>query len=61
LVGGGNFLTYAWPGIAGNLQPSVATWLTIVVEIGIGVGGAMIFISILFSMIREEEEIALAS
>jgi hypothetical protein len=26
------------------------------VEIGIGIGGAMIFTSILFSMIREEKE-----
>ena len=58
LAGGGNFLSLAWPNIAGNLQPSVVLWLTVIVEIGIGLGGAMIFISILFSMIREEEEIA---
>ncbi|RJP30212.1 MAG: hypothetical protein C4536_10290 [Actinobacteria bacterium] len=60
MAGGGNFLTYAWPNIATNLQPSVVTWLTILVEIGIGLGGAMVLISILFSMIREEEEIAVA-
>ncbi len=60
LVGGGNFLTYAWPNIATDLQPAVVLWLTILVEIGIGVGGAMVLISILFSMIREEEEIAIA-
>jgi hypothetical protein len=61
LVGGGNFLTYAWPNIAKSLQPSVVVWLTVLVEIGIGLGGAMVFTSILFSMIREEEEIAVAS
>lgn len=61
MVGGGNFLTYAWPNIAESLQPSVVLWLTIIVEIGIGLGGAMVLISILFSMIREEEEIAVVS
>jgi multicomponent Na+:H+ antiporter subunit B len=60
LIGGGNFLTYAWPDIASSLQPAVVVWLTILVEIGIGLGGAMVLISILFSMIREEEEIAAA-
>ncbi len=58
LIGGGNFLTYAWPRVSESLQPSVVLWLTLLVEIGIGVGGAMVFISILFSMSREEEEIA---
>jgi len=58
LAGGGNFLTFAWPEIAGNLQPSLVVWLTVLVETGIGLGGAMVLISILFSMIREEEEIA---
>lgn len=61
LVGGGNFLTYAWPRVAGNLQPSLVVWLTVLVEVGIGLGGAMVLISILFAMIREEEEIAPAS
>jgi multicomponent Na+:H+ antiporter subunit B len=61
LVGGGNFLTYAWPNIAESLQPSVVVWLTVLVEIGIGLGGAMVFTSILFSMIREGEEVAVAS
>jgi multicomponent Na+:H+ antiporter subunit B len=57
LAGGGNFLTYAWPNIAQSLQPSVVVWLTVLVEIGIGLGGAMVFISILFAMMREEEAI----
>jgi multicomponent Na+:H+ antiporter subunit B len=61
LAGGGNFLTFAWPRIAENLQPSLVLWLTVIVEIGIGLGGAMVLISILFSMIREEEEIAVVS
>ena len=61
LVGGGNFLTYAWPHVARGLHPSLVTWLTVLVEVGIGLGGAMVLISILFAMIREEEEIALTA
>jgi multicomponent Na+:H+ antiporter subunit B len=56
LIGGGNFLTYAWPHVSGSLQSSVVLWLTIFIEIGIGMGGAMVLISILFSMSREEDE-----
>ncbi len=61
MVGGGNFLTYAWPRVASGLQPALVTWLTVLVEIGIGLGGAMVLTSILFCMIREEEEIAPAA
>ncbi len=61
MLGGGNFLTYAWPDIAVNMHPAVVTWLTVAVEIGIGLGGAMVLISILFSMIREEEEVAVVA
>jgi len=61
LVGGGNFLTYAWPRVAQGLHPSLVVWLTVLVEVGIGLGGAMVLTSILFAMIREEEEIAPAS
>jgi multicomponent Na+:H+ antiporter subunit B len=56
LVGGGAFLSYLFPSLSPYLQESVRTWLTLIVEMGIGVGGAMIFTSILFCMIREEEE-----
>lgn len=58
VIGGESFLTYLLPYVAGSIQPALRTWLLIIVEIGIGVGGAMIFTSILFSMIREEEEVA---
>ncbi|WP_287155384.1 hydrogen gas-evolving membrane-bound hydrogenase subunit E [Candidatus Solincola tengchongensis] len=61
LVGGGNFLTYAWPRVAQDLHPSLVVWLTVLVEVGIGLGGAMVLTSILFAMIREEEEIATVS
>ncbi|NPV58225.1 MAG: hypothetical protein HPY75_01015 [Actinobacteria bacterium] len=61
MVGGGNFLTYAWPRVAAGLQPALVTWLTVLVEIGIGLGGAMVLTSILFCMIREEEEIAVVA
>ena len=55
VLGGEAFLTYILPYVAGSVQESLRVWLIIIVEIGIGVGGAMIFTSILFAMIREEE------
>lgn len=55
LVGGGNFLTYAWPSASASLQPALVTWLTAIVEVGIGLGYAATLTSILFAMIREEE------
>ncbi len=61
MVGGGDFLTYAWPKAAAALHPALVTWLTVLVEIGIGLGGAMVLTSILFCMIREEEEIAVVA
>jgi hypothetical protein len=61
MMGGGNFLTYAWPRVSEALQPALVTWLTILVEVGIGLGGAMVLTSILFCMIREEEEIAVTA
>jgi multicomponent Na+:H+ antiporter subunit B len=57
MLGGGNFLTYMLPRLATSLQPAVRTWLTLVVEIGIGVGGAMVFVSILFALLREEDKV----
>ena len=60
VLGGEAFLTYILPYVAGSLQSTVRVWLIVIVEIGIGIGGAMIFTSILFAMIREEEEVALA-
>jgi multicomponent Na+:H+ antiporter subunit B len=55
LAGGGNFLTYAWPAVSASIQPALVTWLTVLVEIAIGIGYAMALISILYTMIREEE------
>jgi multicomponent Na+:H+ antiporter subunit B len=54
LFGGGNFLTYAWPKVSQALHPALVTWLTVLVEVGIGLGGAMVLVSILFAMVREE-------
>ncbi len=54
ILGGGNFLAYAWPRVSQSLQPALVTWLTVLVEVGIGLGGAMVFVSILFAMVREE-------
>ena len=61
LIGGGNFLAYTWPDIAENLQPTVTTWLTMIAEIGIGVGFAAALISILVAMLREEGENAIVA
>ena len=55
IIGGGEFLTYMLPNVSPTLQPALRTWMTLLVEVGIGVGGAIIFISILFSLSREEE------
>lgn len=56
LIGGVEFLTYLLPGASGDFQPALRTWMTLLVEGGIGAGGAMIFISILMAMGREEED-----
>jgi len=57
VMGGASFLTFILPGIPETIAPTLGIWLTIIVEIGIGVGGAMVFTSILFAMIREEREV----
>lgn len=57
VIGGGEFLTYMLPGVGPTLQPALRTWMTMLVEVGIGVGGAIIFISILFAMSREEKSV----
>ena len=57
IFGGGNFLTYMLPNVSSTLQPALRTWMTLFVEVGIGVGGAIIFISILFALSREEEHL----
>ena len=61
IIGGEAFLTFLLPYVGGSVQASLRVWLIVIVEIGIGVGGAMIFTSILFAMIREEEEVAIAA
>ncbi len=55
IIGGANFLTYILPQVSAQIQPAVRTWMLLIMEVGIGVGGAMIFISILFALLREEE------
>lgn len=61
LAGGGAFLTYAWPRVSPSLQPSLVTWLSVIVELGIGLGVGLALISILFAMMREEEELELVA
>jgi multicomponent Na+:H+ antiporter subunit B len=51
---GVEFLTYLLPGIHGQVAETVRMLMLMVIEIGIGVGGGIIFISIVFAMIRED-------
>ncbi|MBU1669794.1 MAG: hypothetical protein KKF41_01640 [Actinobacteria bacterium] len=54
LAFGVEFLTYALPGIHGQATETIRMLMLMVVEIGIGVAGGIIFISIVFAMIRED-------
>ena len=49
------FLTYMLPGLSGNGAEIVRALMLNAVEVGIGIGGGIIFISIIFSMMKEEE------
>lgn len=57
IIGGGTFLTYLMPRLHSSVQPGVRDWLSIIILICIGIDCAIIFTSILFGMIREEEEV----
>lgn len=52
---GTDFLTYLLPGIHGHLAETVRSLMVMIIEIGIGVAGGVIFISIVFAMVREDE------
>lgn len=54
LAFGVEFLTYLLPGIHGQAAETIRMLMLMVIEIGIGVGGGIIFISIVFAMIRED-------
>ena len=54
VLSGTNFLTYILPGIAPGLQPILRTLMLLFLEAGIGIGGAVIFVSIFFAMLKEE-------
>jgi multicomponent Na+:H+ antiporter subunit B len=52
---GVNYLTFLLPGVHGALAGTLRSLMLNVIEIGIGLGGGVIFISIVFAMIREDE------
>ena len=52
---GVHFLTYILPGLSAQAAETVRNLMLNVIEVGIGVGGGVIFISIVFAMIREDE------
>lgn len=54
LAFGVQFLTYILPGLGISAAETVRKLMIEVIEVGIGVGGGIIFISIVFSMIRED-------
>jgi len=55
VIGGANFLTYILPQLSTQIQPAVRTLMLLVVQFGIGIDVGMIFTSILFALLREEE------
>jgi multicomponent Na+:H+ antiporter subunit B len=54
LAFGVQFLTYILPGLGVTAAETVRKLMLEVIEVGIGIGGGIIFISIVFSMIRED-------
>ncbi len=54
LFAGTNFLTFTLPGLPVPTQHSISKAMYLLLEVGIGVGGAAIFTSIYYSMKRDE-------
>ncbi len=54
LLLGRNFLTYTFPQFSHPVNLTLARFMMMIVEIGIGVGGAFIFTSIFMAMQRED-------
>jgi len=52
---GVNFLTYVLPGLHGSLVDTIRSQMLMVIEIGIGIGGGLVFTSIVLAMVREDE------
>jgi len=55
IIGGANFLTYILPQLSTQIQPTVRTLMLLIVQFGIGIDVGVIFTSILFALLREEE------
>jgi len=53
IIAGTNFLAYLLPGVTPAAQPVIRTLMFLLIEVGIGVGGAVIFTSILFALLKE--------
>lgn len=54
LIFGANFLTFKLPGLSSSNQIFIAKGMLLLLGVGIGAGGGLIFTSIFFSMHREE-------
>lgn len=55
IVFGAHFLTYILPGLSGHAAETVRQIMLMAIEIGIGFAGGVIFTSIVFAMIREDQ------
>ena len=56
VIGGTNFLTYILPQLSTQIQPAVRTLMLLIVQFGIGIDVGIIFTSILFALLGEEEK-----
>jgi len=54
LAYGVHFLTFILPGLSAGVAETVRSLMLTVIEAGIGVGGGIIFVSIVFAMMRED-------
>lgn len=55
VIGGANFLTYILPHLSEQVQPIMRTIMLTVIQFGIAIDVGIIFTSIIFNLLREEE------
>jgi multicomponent Na+:H+ antiporter subunit B len=56
VIGGANFLTYLVPPLPAQIQPVVRELMLLVLLFAVGIKGGMVFTSILFALLTEEED-----
>lgn len=58
VAGGAAFLTYLLPRLSGEAQTGARQWLINLAELGIGVGDAVVLVSLLFALSKEGDLLA---